>query len=601
MVTGPKAEQPQTASINTVKNKSTRKATIVAKTAQTETKQALELLQVAVAQPMKVRQPTQPADYLPLETDVPTQAPEQIMVKAASGLKIDPAATGKLLVSKPKVAPLLAMVGARLNLSPNAAQQSARVLENSPVESLPSVKTATALVAQKSAQSVELEQRVETTGTSAAELKLVRSNRTATVAVAAKTRAGIPLTAATPARLTSPMRLQTATIKNASKVDLTSKLLELPGTMEMVELPGVKLNVGINLESDPEHDNPMILRNPKVRLNYIERLGGNEKTEEAVRRALDWFTRNQEKKDKYGHWNHRAGRDVAATGMAMLAYMGWGAKHTEPGPYQRPLARAVEWMLSKEKNGDLRGIGSSDMYDHGIAAIAMAEAYALTKDPRLLQPMTRIVRFTVNAQNPKTGGWRYKPYSKSYRDKGDMSVTGWQIMALKSARMGGIKVPQVAFQRADRYLKQSRSTVGYGYQGAGASPAMTAEGMFCRQLLGGFPPSHPKMQKSAKYILQNLHTRSTENYYYWYYGSLAMHQNQGEEWEKWNDKLRPALLRRQVLRGDNRVNGSWDPTGQYGPRAGRCVVTAMATLSLEVYYRYLPLSTPTRINGGGGK
>ncbi|MDP7012202.1 MAG: hypothetical protein QF685_12580 [Verrucomicrobiota bacterium] len=599
VVTVPKEEQPPTAPINVVKNKSTPKATIVAKTAQTETEKALKPLQLAVIQPMKVRQPTQSIDYLPLETDVPIQAPKQIMIKAASGLKINPATPSKP-VSKPEMVPVLAKVGTKLNLSPNAAQQSAHVLDNSPSESLPSVKTAAELVAQRSAQSVELEQRTEITEASAAKLKLARSNRTATVAVAAKTRAGIPLTAAMPARLTSPMRLQTTTIKNDSAVDLTSKLLDLTGTVEMVELPDVKLNVGINLESDPEHDNPMILRKPKLRLNYIERLGGSEETEKAVRRALDWFTRNQE---KAGHWNQRKGHDVAATGMAMLAYMGWGAKHTEPGPYQKPLAKAMEWMLAKEQNGDMRGHGNSDMYDHGIAAIAMAEAYALTKDTRLLQPVNRIVSFTVNAQNPKTGGWRYKPYSKSYRDKGDMSVTGWQIMALKSAQMGGIKVPQTAFQRADQYLKKLRNKGGYSYNGGGPSPTMTAEGMFCRQLLGGFPPSHHRMQESAKYIQGHLPNIKGVTYYYWYYGSLAMHQNQGEPWEKWNEKLRPILLHWQNTRNPkNKVSyGSWDPTGKYGPQAGRCVVTAMATLSLEVYYRYLPLSTPTWTNEGGKK
>ncbi len=599
VVNATKEEQPPTASINAIKNKSTPKATIVAKTTQTETEMVLKPLQLTVIQPMKIRQPTQSIDYLPLETDVPIQVPKQIMVKAASGLKINPATPSKQ-VSKPKMVPVLAKIGAKLNLSPNAAQQSARVLENSPVESLPSVKTAAGLVTQKSAQSVELEQRTETTEASSAELKLARSNRTATVAVAAKTRAGIPLTAAVPARLTSPMRLQTATIKNDSAVDLTSKLLDLTGTVEMVELPDVKLNIGINLESDPEHDNPMILRKPKLRLNYIERLGGSEETEKAVRRALDWFTRNQE---KAGHWNQRKGHDVAATGMAMLAYMGWGAKHTEPGPYQEPLAKAVEWMLAKEQNGDMRSHGNSDMYDHGIAAIAMAEAYALTRDTRLLQPVNRIVRFTVNAQNPKTGGWRYKPYSKSYRDKGDMSVTGWQIMALKSAQMGGIKVPQAAFQRADQYLKKLRNKGGYSYNGGKPSPTMTAEGMFCRQLLGGFPPSHQRMQESAKYIQGHLPNIKGVTYYYWYYGSLAMHQNQGEPWEKWNEKLRPILLHWQNIRNPkNKISyGSWDPTGQYGPQAGRCVVTAMATLSLEVYYRYLPLSTPTWTNEGGGK
>ena len=100
------------------------------------------------------------------------------------------------------------------------------------------------------------------------------------------------------------------------------------------------------------------------------------------------------------------------------------------------------------------------------------------------------------------------------------------------------------------------------------------------------------MQESVRLIQKNLPNRQNTHYYYWYYGSLAMHQNQGDAWEKWNENLRPILVRNQVRNGSDRVDGSWDPIGQYGPQAGRCVVTAMATLSLEVYYRYLPLSSP---------
>jgi len=211
--------------------------------------------------------------------------------------------------------------------------------------------------------------------------------------------------------------------------------------------------------------------------------------------------------------------------------------------------------------------------------------------------LNRVVRFTVNAQNPKTGGWRYSTYKENPNAKGDMSVVGWQMMALKSAQMGGIKVPQVAFQRAGNFLRfvGKGSTHGGEYvylPGHGRSPTMTAEGMFCQQLLGGFPPSHPRMQESVKLIQKNLPNRQNTHYYYWYYGSLAMHQNQGDAWEKWNENLRPILVRNQVRNGSDRVDGSWDPIGQYGPQAGRCVVTAMATLSLEVYYRYLPLSSP---------
>ena len=383
--------------------------------------------------------------------------------------------------------------------------------------------------------------------------------------------------------------------------ELNAEPLALTVVGNDVVIPDMKFNPSIGAMEAKRVSPLMGRKNPKVRLNYIDRLGGSQETEKAVRRALDWFTRNQEKS---GCWRGEAGHYTATTGMAMLAYMGWGAKHTQEGPYQRPLAKAVEWMLREEKNGDLRGRSHrGNMYDHGMAAIAMAEAYALTKDKRLLQPLERIVRFTVNAQNPKTGGWRYSTYKENPNDKGDMSIVGWQVMALKSAQMGGIKVPQVAFQRAGNFLRfvGKGSTHGgeYAYlPGHGRSPTMTAEGMFSQQLLGGFPPSHPRMQESVKLIQKNLPNRQNTHYYYWYYGSLAMHQNQGDAWEKWNENLRPILVRNQVRNGNDRVDGSWDPIGQYGPQAGRCVVTAMATLSLEVYYRYLPLSSPEWLKKG---
>ena len=137
---------------------------------------------------------------------------------------------------------------------------------------------------------------------------------------------------------------------------------------------------------------------------------------------------------------------------------------------------------------------------------------------------------------------------------------------------------------------------------------MVAEGMFCQQLLRQYAIDNrlektgeidKRLNTAAKNLVGNLPSRR-DNYYYWYYGSLAMHQNQGEPWEKWNEKLRPILLDWQNTRNpkDKKIYGSWDPIGQWGPKSGRCVVTAMATLSLEVYYRYLPLSSPEWLKKG---
>lgn len=70
--------------------------------------------------------------------------------------------------------------------------------------------------------------------------------------------------------------------------------------------------------------------------------------------------------------------------------------------------------------------------------------------------------------------------------------------------------------------------------------------------------------------------------------TLAMYQHRGKKWEKWNDQLKAALPPMQSTTGDD--EGSWAPVGPHGGSMGRVVSTAPATLSLEVYYRYLPFA-----------
>jgi len=116
---------------------------------------------------------------------------------------------------------------------------------------------------------------------------------------------------------------------------------------------------------------------------------------------------------------------------------------------------------------------------------------------------------------------------------------------------------------------------------------MVAEGLFAQQLLGT-PPSHARMQESIKHIARKLPSKGQRNFYYWYYGCLSLYQNQGPVWEEWNARIKPLWLDLQVKNGANA--GSWDAKGgNHMGEMGRVITTALATLSLEVYYRYLPL------------
>jgi hypothetical protein len=219
------------------------------------------------------------------------------------------------------------------------------------------------------------------------------------------------------------------------------------------------------------------------------------------------------------------------------------------------------------------------------------EAYNLTKDERLRAPAERVLAFTLKAQNPQSGGWRYKPHREDPSEKGDLSVSGWQMMILKSARLGGMKVPEDSFAKARKFL-DGVAVDGKGFQyrpGWTPSSAMIAEGLFCEQMLGAGVTT-PKMEQCLNLIQKQLPSKNRVDYYYWYYGSLAMRQAQGQDWQSWNNKLKPILLRKQILRGNNR--GAWEPEGKNSKAAGRVVTTALAALSLEVYYRYLPLYSP---------
>jgi hypothetical protein len=204
------------------------------------------------------------------------------------------------------------------------------------------------------------------------------------------------------------------------------------------------------------------------------------------------------------------------------------------------------------------------------------------------------VRFIVDAQNTETGGWRYRP-----GDTGDTSVLGWQMFALRSARLAGLQVPRNVLKGCKVFLDDAAtdsSKVTYAYQpGRGGSYVMTAEALLARQYLG-WPRDFPPLVKGVAHVAQHLKESPERNIYYWYYATQLLHNMQNKEWPRWNNKLREALVRTQMT-GPGCDRGSWDPfvpqTDTWGRSAGRLYETALSLLTLEVYYRYLPLYRPS--------
>jgi hypothetical protein len=229
------------------------------------------------------------------------------------------------------------------------------------------------------------------------------------------------------------------------------------------------------------------------------------------------------------------------------------------------------------------------MYCHAMATFALAEAYAVSRQQPeaqwLREPLEKAINFILVTQL-RDGGWRYL---KSEDGSGDVSVLGWQVMALKSAELGGITIPASVKARIVTFLNQNASGTHGGLgsyrKGEPASAPMTAEAWFCRQVLGmAAQQSAETNAEAANYLLFHRPARTALNYYYWYYGTLAMYQHGGEPWELWNTATRDLIISEQEQSGPQA--GSWPPRDLWGGFGGRIYSTALATLTLEVYYRY---------------
>ncbi len=367
--------------------------------------------------------------------------------------------------------------------------------------------------------------------------------------------------------------------------------LNLPGTDPQSDplLPG-KLETPKH-DLDPNAFTKLIRKQSgRPSLETIEQLGGSDATELAIGAALEWLSRNQEADGRWDIKKHggNGNYETAGNGLALLCYYGWGLSHNKSGKYQNNIRKALDWLIAQQQeSGELSSAaaGNGRMYAHGIATIALCEAYGISKDPKIKEPAEKAIKLIIASQSPAKGGWRYQPKPGD----SDTSVTGWQYMALHSARMAGIEVPEVVFANARRWFDQAGGgKFGglYGYTGPSNSPPMVATGMFCRQL-DLVPPDDPRMGESADVLKARPINVNNPAYYYLYYGTLALYQHQGPIWADWNERLKETLPRLQNKTGADA--GSWEKGANHAAAGGKVVSTTLATLSLEVYYRLLPM------------
>ncbi|MDX1944557.1 MAG: hypothetical protein SFU86_04050 [Pirellulaceae bacterium] len=342
-------------------------------------------------------------------------------------------------------------------------------------------------------------------------------------------------------------------------------------------------------------------------------------TEEAIEMGLAFLARYQMTD---GGWslqsfpeNAGLATDTAATALAVLAFQGAGYNHREH-QYKDVVRGGIDFLVKSQKeNGDLfvplddNSNRSVWLYSHSLAAIALCEAYGMTQDPALKEPAQKALDFILAAQHAERGGWRYSPGVGT-----DTSVTGWMMMALKSGELANLNVPKDTYAKIDKWLDLAQQSPAephlYRYNpyapdteeqkhGRSASKTMTAVGLLMR-LYTGWKRDNPNLAKGADYLKENLPAIGTprepqRDTYYWYYGTQVMFHMGGEHWQAWNSRLHPLIVNGQTKAGP--LAGSWDPRGavpdRWGPHGGRLYVTALNLLSLEVYYRHLPLYEDT--------
>lgn len=392
---------------------------------------------------------------------------------------------------------------------------------------------------------------------------------------------------------------------------------------------------------------------------WLAARGGTSESQQAVEDGLNWLARHQ---GGEGHWgadclgtgaNSRCDQnapcqvpggayEIAHTGLALLAFQAAGHYYFNDQKYSGQVAKGLDYLV-QEQAPDGSIVGSLNptaeqikagarfnqyfMYEHAMGTFALCEACAVAiaerkkSDPRYQAAAQRAVDFIVSVQH-NDGGWRYQVDPK---ERSDCSVSGWPMLALKTAREAKVRISPQTIPRMMRFFAAHYADGRTNYQiRTPGTDALTGVGMmaveFFEHNLGS-----PIVQGGAAYLAGQADALAPQaanaafaefrfpdmkglpagfapflpvpgnNYYLWYNCTMAMFQVGGEPWQRWNGALRDRLIAMQVP-GEGCDRGSWPPNDSYSGQGGRIYSTALAVLTLEVYYRFQRIAGPEKEN-----
>jgi hypothetical protein len=308
----------------------------------------------------------------------------------------------------------------------------------------------------------------------------------------------------------------------------------------------------------------------------------------AVDRALTFLQNAQDKND--GSWRAGLTRNPAVTSLAVMAYLSAGHVPGE-GKYGDTIVNGVKWVMAQQRaNGVIATDSGHEMYHHGIATLMLAEVAGMIEGelgkeirPRLERAVAVILKAQRTEENSAQGGWRY---TVAHFGGSDISVTGWQIMALRAAKNLGCDVPAERIALAVQYIQrcQDPATGGFCYMpDHGVTIPCTGTSILALEICGKDLHRSPVLLRAGAYLLRNPPRWGDAHFFYSiYYGSQATFQLGDNYWNYY----RPIL--HQVLLQNQRKNGSWEGAS-YDGAYGSSYCTAMAVLALTVEYRFLPI------------
>ena len=353
------------------------------------------------------------------------------------------------------------------------------------------------------------------------------------------------------------------------------------------------------LDAEPTSDDPASVLTPQQW----------KVVDNAVDRALVFLSRNQRPD---GSFIAPAAGQPAITALCTMAFLSRGHLPGQ-GRYGKQIDRAIDFVLSTQRDDGLfsyrrpvKPVVSNQpshtaLYNHAIAGLLLAEVYGMTDAKRAerIRPaiiralgLTRACQRKRKRQVSDEGGWRY--YYRYAHSDSDLSVTGWQLMFLRSARNAGFEVPEQQISEAIGYVRRcfdhKERTFLYSQQPGDryVTRGMAGAGILCLSLGGEHNSDIAHI--AGRWILTqsfdqyNRHSSQLDRYHYSaYYCSLAMFQLGGEYWARFYPPLVRTLLRHQGR------DGSWRPESGADGQFGNCYTTSLMVLALTPPYQLLPI------------